>query len=225
MGNSHSQGENDPAARCPVPHGAPGVPGQATAPARDSATTIARQSAPGLPSACPVDHGKGAGGVAAGAPVPAAAPSPGLPASCPVDHGKSGAARGGGGRARGTVYNVYAQPIDPTNQMPVTANQLPAPGQQKPLDTVRVNSTIPKGGTEGTWQYPSPQMFWNSLVRKGKVNDATEDDMGVVVSIHNEMNERTWRELLAWELRHARCARDLPAGRAGDDARASSSER
>jgi hypothetical protein len=41
-------------------------------------------------------------------------------------------------------YNVYSQPIDPSNQMPGTANQLPAPQQSKPLSTDRVVSTIPK---------------------------------------------------------------------------------
>jgi hypothetical protein len=56
------------------------------------------------------------------------------------------------------AYNVYSQPIDPTNQMPVTANQLPAPGQEEAIDTTRVSSTIPKGGTNETWTYPSPQM-------------------------------------------------------------------
>ena len=98
---------------------------------------------------------------------------------------------------------MYAQPIDPTNQMPATANQQQAPGQTQPLSVSRVQSTIPKGGTDSTWQYPSPQMFWNSLVRKGKVDDATEGDMDTVVSIHNEMNERTWRQLMEWEALHA----------------------
>jgi hypothetical protein len=73
------------------------------------------------------------------------------------------------------VYNVYAQPIDPTNQMPANPNQQPAPGQDVPLSTSRVPSHIPKGGTEGeTWTYPSPQMFWNALVRKGKAEGANE---------------------------------------------------
>ncbi|CAN0462956.1 unnamed protein product, partial [Scytosiphon promiscuus] len=62
-------------------------------------------------------------------------------------------------------YNVYSQRIDdkglnPTNNMPANPNQQPAPGQEKPLSTARVPSTIPKGGEESTWTYPSPQMFW-----------------------------------------------------------------
>ncbi|CAN0304213.1 unnamed protein product, partial [Laminaria digitata] len=39
----------------------------------------------------------------------------------------------------------------------------------------------------------------NSLSRKGKVEDTKEDDMDVVVSIHNNMNEFTWRKILQWE--------------------------
>jgi cytochrome c heme-lyase len=103
-----------------------------------------------------------------------------------------------------TQYNVYSQPIDVTNNMPVTPNQLQAPGQEIPLSTQRVSSGIPKGGTdEGTWTYPSPQMFWNALVRKNKVDGAKEHDMDVVVAIHNNMNENSWKQVMAWEKLHA----------------------
>jgi cytochrome c heme-lyase len=68
-----------------------------------------------------------------------------------------------------TQYNVYGQKIDPSNNMPVTPAQQPAAAQSTELSTERVVSTIPKGGNEGTWVYPSPQMFWNALSRKGKV--------------------------------------------------------
>jgi hypothetical protein len=44
--------------------------------------------------------------------------------------------------------------------MPTQANQAPAPGQEAPLPVERVQSTIPKGGTESTWLYPSPQMVF-----------------------------------------------------------------
>lgn len=104
-------------------------------------------------------------------------------------------------RFKGTVYNVYSQPIDPTNMMPA-ANQAPSPGQKAALSTERVKSTIPKGGTEGTWLYPSPQMFWNSLVRKGKNDGVNETDVDMVVAIHNEMNERTWKQVVRWEEYH-----------------------
>ena len=87
--------------------------------------------------------------------------------------------------------------------MPTNPNQQPAPGQSVPLSTERVPSQIPKGGTENeTWTYPSPQMFWNALVRKGKAEGAKEEDMDVVVAIHNNMNENTWRAVLEWEKLH-----------------------
>ena len=207
-----------PPATCPVDHKsmAAASAGAAAAPPRDHHLLhqhrgpVAEKPAPGLPATCPVDHGRAPAAAAAAAP-PASAAG-GLPSQCPVNHGADSAAASRGGKpasARGTVYNVYAQPIDPTNNMPATANQQPAPGQEVPLSTHRVPSSIPKGGTEDeTWQYPSPQMFWNSLVRKGKAEGATETDMEMVVAIHNEMNERTWRHLLEWEHGlHSGCVR------------------
>ena len=51
-----------------------------------------------------------------------------------------------------------------------------------------------------TWTYPSPQMFYNALARKGKLNDDTqEDDIASVVALHNNMNEKTWHKVLQWE--------------------------
>ena len=86
----------------------------------------------------------------------------------------------------GVAYNVYNQPLDPNNNMPVTPTQLPWPGQSKPLSTERAVSTIPKGGTNGaTWVFPSPQMFFNALKRKGKGDDVVEEDMEHIISVHN----------------------------------------
>jgi cytochrome c heme-lyase len=63
-------------------------------------------------------------------------------------------------------------------------NALPSKEQTVSLPTERVSSTIPKGGTDGeTWTYPSPQMFWNSLARKGKLGDTKEEDMETVVCL------------------------------------------
>lgn len=100
-----------------------------------------------------------------------------------------------------TVYDVYGQKLDPSNMMPATPNQLPSPGQQSRLSTERVPSTIPKSETGMTWTYPSPQMFYNALKRKGKADDVEEADMDSVVAIHNTMNEGTWEKVLDWERR------------------------
>lgn len=106
--------------------------------------------------------------------------------------------------AQPTVYDVYGQEIDRANLMPATPNQLPSPGQTQPLSTDRVKSTIPKVG-EGdseTWTYPSPQMFYNALRRKGKADGMHETDVDIVVHVHNNMNERTWNEVMEWEKRY-----------------------
>lgn len=108
-----------------------------------------------------------------------------------------------GATSKTQMYDVYAQPIDPSNLMPSTPNQLPSPGQQKPLSTDRAASTIPKSGDdESTWIYPSPQMFYNALKRKGKSTDVEESDIPTVVAVHNKMNEATWSEIRQWETRY-----------------------
>ncbi len=127
---------------------------------------------------------------AAAAPAAAAASSCPVKKLLPGAGGAGGSAEPSGGASSGCPvkeedrpkvakylhphkYNVYSQRIDtdaagaagkgrldPTNNMPANPNQELAPGQQKPLSTARVPSTIPKGGEESTWTYPSPQMFW-----------------------------------------------------------------
>jgi cytochrome c heme-lyase len=131
------------------------------------------------------------------------------PEGCPVQHdGKKSSvadAMAGGcpvvkdGREEKEVYNVYGKRIDPTNMMPYNPNQDPRDEQRYPLPQARVQSTIPKGGTEGTWVYPSEQMFFNALRRKGKGEDVHEGDVKAIVSIHNNMNERAWAQVEHYE--------------------------
>ena len=147
-------------------------------------------------------------------------------------------------------YDVYSRPIpmDPTNNMPIpnvdtmVRNNLPNSQQFGSLPTERIQSTIPKGGSGGNnetsyWVYPSPQMFYNALARKGKLsmeednnNNSSsaesnnklssissppagiEDDMESVVAIHNCMNEGTWSRILQWEK-----VLNPPITTAGDD--------
>lgn len=107
--------------------------------------------------------------------------------------------------------------FDPRNNMPRAPAQEPCAGQRMPLSTARAASSIPKAGVAvvvatnaeknendngdsvATWTYPSPQMFFNALRRKGKGADVSERDMESVVSAHNAMNEATWRRVSAWE--------------------------
>lgn len=48
-------------------------------------------------------------------------------------------------------------------------NQTPAPDQPFELSVRREESTIPRHDTEKNWVYPSEQMFWNAMLRKGSV--------------------------------------------------------
>uniref|UniRef100_A0A6S8EJ40 Holocytochrome c-type synthase n=1 Tax=Aplanochytrium stocchinoi TaxID=215587 RepID=A0A6S8EJ40_9STRA len=94
---------------------------------------------------------------------------------------------------------------DPKNQMPAIPNQNLSKYQEGKLSTDRVQSTIlkPSTSSEETWSYPSPQMFYNALMRKGKAGDVREEDMETVVAVHNNMNELAWREVLRWESLHS----------------------
>ncbi|XP_031830239.1 cytochrome c heme lyase [Nomia melanderi] len=112
---------------------------------------------------------------------------PKVTTECPVDHA--------------------GQDINPLNMMP-PANQQPAPDQPFPLPTDRQVSSIPKATAENEfWVYPSQQMFWNAMLRKGwrwKKEDISPDDMSNIIKIHNANNEQAWQEVLKWEALHAR---------------------
>lgn len=117
------------------------------------------------------------------------------------------AAAGGGGGGGGNPLAALTnrEVLDPRNNMPVEANQMPCPGQRRPLPTDRVQSNIPKGGTDSTWLFPSPQMVFNALNRKGKGGDIVEEDMEGFIHAHNTMNEATWRSVMDWERLHTEC--------------------
>lgn len=94
--------------------------------------------------------------------------------------------------------------VNPRNFMP-TLSQTPTFSSQKsPLPQTRTTSTIPKSNDDDTitqnpnWEYPSPQQFFNAVMRKG-FTDTKEDDVPAMVQIHNAVNERAWQEILKWE--------------------------
>ncbi|KOX78948.1 Cytochrome c-type heme lyase [Melipona quadrifasciata] len=105
------------------------------------------------------------------------------------------------------INDMAPNEINPLNMMP-PANQQPAPDQPFPLPTERQISSIPKATGNGEfWVYPSQQMFWNAMLRKGwrwKNDDITPKDMDDIIKIHNANNELAWQEVLKWEALHAR---------------------
>lgn len=110
-------------------------------------------------------------------------PSSQLAGGCPVDHSK----------------------MNPLNNMP-NLSQEKAPGQIIDLPTSRTLSSIPKTNTDDgkVWEYPSPQQFYNALVRKGWKTPETE--IPVIVDIHNFINEECWEQIMYWESKfHCDC--------------------
>jgi cytochrome c heme-lyase len=210
---------------CPVDHNPTSAEEIATHAARYGRAEKYTGDASATGSGCPVDHEnmskediaafmekhRGEANIA-----PAPATERAKPSICPVDHESMSndavakyMVRAAGrerkldrtDEAKPVQYDVYGQEIDPANMMPATPNQVPSPGQETRLSTDRVSSSIPKAETDSTWTYPSPQMFYNALKRKGKADDVDEADMESVVAIHNSMNEGTWEEVLEWERR------------------------
>ena len=67
----------------------------------------------------------------------------------------------------------------------------------------------------GNWIYPSQEMFFAAMKRKG--HDAEAKDMSSIVPIHNAVNERAWAEIKAWEAGKAdHCGRSKLVSFAGD---------
>ncbi|XP_071838234.1 holocytochrome c-type synthase-like isoform X2 [Apostichopus japonicus] len=94
--------------------------------------------------------------------------------------------------------------VDPSNMMP-PPNQRPAADQPFALPTNRQVSSIPRAGKDENWVYPSEQMFWNAMLRKGwrwQKEDINQADMQNIIKIHNANNEQAWLEVLKWEAMH-----------------------
>jgi cytochrome c heme-lyase len=87
------------------------------------------------------------------------------------------------------------QKLDPRNHLP-TLTQERAPSQTLDLPIDRTTSSIPRDTTEN-WEYPSPQQFYNALVRKGL--ETPENEIEIMVQIHNFLNEKAWEEVQKWE--------------------------
>lgn len=132
-------------------------------------------------------------------------------ASTALAEGCEAAAAGDGGGGGCPHAQGQMGDLDPKTMMP-PPNQRPAPDQPFPLPTARIRSNIPKADSEEgqTWVYPSQQMFWNAMLRKGwkwKEEELKPKDMDDIIRIHNFNNEKAWQEILLWEsYRHPECA-------------------
>ena len=82
-----------------------------------------------------------------------------------------------------------AMPTNHDRQAPNTAEAAAMPANSE-LDTGHDRTT-------GHWIYPSQEMFFAAMARKG--HSPLAADMSTIVPIHNAVNERAWRDILAWE--------------------------
>lgn len=75
----------------------------------------------------------------------------------------------------------------------------PVPHEQRATmaDGNTKTSQTSKDADGANWEYPSPQQFYNALVRKGW--ETPEEHVEMMVLVHNFLNERAWREVVEWE--------------------------
>ena len=66
------------------------------------------------------------------------------------------------------------------------------------MSNEREVSSIPS--RDGKWAYPSPVQFYRNATAKG--HELDPNDMNTVVSIHNAVNEETWRRIQVIEERY-----------------------
>lgn len=114
------------------------------------------------------------------------------PAKCPISHETA---------PKQAECPVDHSAMNPLNQMPSLA-QSPAPNQTVALPLERTESSIPRDSAV-RWEYPSPQQFYNALVRKGW--ETPEEHVVTMVEIHNFLNEQAWDEVKKWERRQSGC--------------------
>jgi cytochrome c heme-lyase len=141
------------------------------------------------PQACPVNHDTLANSARSSSSL----------ASCPVDH--SSTARSSSSAPPAQCPVQQPETIDLRNHLPVLTQER-APSQTQDLPTERTASSIPRDAA-GHWEYPSPQQFYNALVRKGW--ETPENEIETMVQIHNFLNEKAWEEVQKWEAQVNKC--------------------
>lgn len=139
---------------------------------------------------------------------------------CPIKRAPDGNAGAANGR---TYYQYWTSWFVKPDVSPTTTTAAPTPLQHNPLtndivfgqekqplqtkelSTVRAVSSIPKGdfnpahqiASVDLWVYPSEQQYFNAMKRKGY--NPTENDVPVILAIHNLVNEQGWSKIREWE--------------------------
>ncbi|GAA5940202.1 holocytochrome c synthase CYC3 [Sporobolomyces koalae] len=93
---------------------------------------------------------------------------------------------------------ISSIPRAPSSSSSASASDAPAPSACPVNHSASGSGSSPAGETQ--WEYPSPQQFYNALVRKGW--ETPEESVEMMVSIHNWLNEEAWQQVRRWEERH-----------------------
>ncbi|KLU86918.1 cytochrome c1 heme lyase [Magnaporthiopsis poae ATCC 64411] len=175
------------------------------------------------PESCPVDHKSrevwlSQARAAAAAAAAAATPTSHPPAKSPAPSSSSSSWNPLAWRipffssssSSGAAQNAQQQPSPPSQTPPKRASHLDEGRVVSSIPRATSSSSSPKtpsnhenesgaDAATGNWVYPSENMFFDALRRKGNTGGARAADMRTVVPIHNAVNERAWHEIKAWE--------------------------
>jgi cytochrome c heme-lyase len=98
------------------------------------------------------------------------------------------------------ISSIPRQETEATSSCPNNSNS------QCPIESGDLKS-VRKERKDENWVYPSPEMFWKAMDRKGTLpehlkdfsNESTRTEMDWIVTIHNIVNEQCWQEICRWE--------------------------
>lgn len=139
-------------------------------------------------------------------PVPHSSITSSAPTTCPIDQKTESAAaqcpsnQGCHFNSKPAQCPIEHNSVNPLNQIP-DLSQAKQENQKIDLPLDRTVSSIPRDA-KAKWEYPSPQQFYNALVRKGW--ETPEEHVVTMVEIHNFLNEEAWEEVKKWEKRRAK---------------------
>ena len=94
-----------------------------------------------------------------------------------------------------SVAQNSGSPEPSTSTEPVVDSALP---------TQRQVSSIPRSlenGKEEYWVYPSQHQFYQAMEKKQY--EPKENDMSVIVPVHNAINEMAWLKIMEWERKYS----------------------
>lgn len=167
-------------------------------------------STPTDPAACPVDHKTREAWLQQHR---ASGDAPHPPSSSTNSSDPEGKPRTKSHRALSTDREVSNIPraVDPSSNQPSAYSSAPpspyATNANAASHGFPSNSEYETGHDKdtGNWIYPSERQFFEALMRKGNTPSSTNSasdlatTVASIIPIHNAVNERAWKEVLAWE--------------------------